>query len=53
MYGHLEVNKKWHTWTLMRRLSGLFFYPWICFGDFNEIQNLNEKNWGGGGVIRR
>lgn len=21
----------------------MFFYPLICFGDFNEILNLNEK----------
>lgn len=33
----------------MRRLLGLFSYPWICFEYFNEILNLNEKIEGGGG----
>ena len=37
------INAKRHTWTLLRRLAGLFNYPWLCFGDFNEILNLNEK----------
>lgn len=46
IYGHLEVGQKHHTWTLLRRLVGLFAYPWICCGDFNEILNLNEKTGG-------
>lgn len=37
VYGHLEANKKYHTWTLLKRLVGLFSYLWYCFGDFNEI----------------
>lgn len=43
IYGHPEVGQKRHTWTLLKRLAGLFTYPWICFGDFNEILNPNEK----------
>lgn len=35
--------QKQHTWTLLRSLAGLFNYPWLCFGDFNKILNLNEK----------
>lgn len=27
VYGHLETNKKHHTWTLLERLAGIFFYP--------------------------
>lgn len=30
----------------MRRLTGLSLKPWLCFGDFNEILNLNEKSDG-------
>ncbi|KAL9431945.1 hypothetical protein AB3S75_027034 [Citrus x aurantiifolia] len=43
IYDHLESRQKWHTWMLLRRLASLFNYPWLCFGDFNEILNLNEK----------
>ena len=46
IYRHPEVNQKPHTWTLMRRLSGLFSYPWIYCGDFNEILNLAEQMGG-------
>ena len=46
IYGHPEVGQKRHTWTLLRRQVGLFTYPWICYGDFNEILNLNEKTGG-------
>lgn len=43
IYGHPEVGQKRYTWILLRRLSSLFSYPWICFRDFNEMLNLNEK----------
>lgn len=43
IYGHLEMGQKKHTWTLLRRLAGLFDAPLICFGDFNEILYLSEK----------
>ncbi|KAH9657474.1 putative reverse transcriptase/RNA-dependent DNA polymerase [Citrus sinensis] len=46
IYGHPAVNQKRHIWTLMRSLSGLFSYLWICCGDFNEILNLVEKTGG-------
>lgn len=39
VYGHLETNQKKHTWTLLRRLSGLFSLPWLCFEDLKEILN--------------
>lgn len=26
IYGHLEAGQKQHTWTLLRRLTGLFSY---------------------------
>ena len=43
VYGHPENSQKQHTWTLLRRLAGLFTLPWLCFGDFNEILDLKEK----------
>lgn len=49
VYGHPKANEKKHTWTLLRRLAGLSSLPWLCFGDFNEILNPNEKI---GGVNR-
>ena len=46
IYGHPETDKKRHTWTLLRRLAGLSSTTWLCFGDFNEILHLHEKNEG-------
>ncbi|KAL9462155.1 hypothetical protein AB3S75_000204 [Citrus x aurantiifolia] len=46
IYGHPEANQKKQTWTLLRRLVGLSSSSWLCFGDFNEIMHLNEKNGG-------
>lgn len=43
MHGHPKANKKKNTWTILRRLLGFFFLPWLCFGDFNEILNFNKK----------
>ncbi|KAH9723191.1 reverse transcriptase domain-containing protein [Citrus sinensis] len=46
IYGHPELSQKHNTWTLMKRLASLFSYPWCCFGDFNEIMHMHEKNGG-------
>lgn len=43
IYGHPESDQKKHTWTLLRRLATLSSLSWLCFGDFNEVLNLNEK----------
>lgn len=43
VYGHPEGSQKRHTWTLPRRLTGLFSFPWLYFEDFNEILDLREK----------
>ncbi|KAH9650223.1 putative reverse transcriptase/RNA-dependent DNA polymerase [Citrus sinensis] len=53
VYGHPEAHKKQHTWTLLRRLSGLSSKPWLCFGDFNEILRLDEKSEGNDKSFRR
>ena len=52
VYGHPKTQQKKHTWTLLRRLTGLSSKPWLCFGDFNEILSLNEKNEGNEKNIR-
>lgn len=44
VYGHPEMSQKKHTGTLLRRLVGLSCSPWVCFGNFNEILHLDEKN---------
>lgn len=46
VYGYPEMSQKKHTWTLLRRLTGLSSSPWLCFGDFNKILHLDEKTGG-------
>lgn len=46
VYGHLKAKKKHHTWTLLKRLADLSFYPWCYFVDFNEILHCHEKSGG-------
>ena len=46
VYGHPEMGQKKHTWTLLKRLAGLSFSPWLCFGDFNEVLHPGEKRGG-------
>lgn len=43
VYGHPESDQKKFTWELLRRLDTLSSLQWLCFGDFNEVLNLNEK----------
>lgn len=43
VYAHLESDQKRFTWDLLRRLAAISSLPWLCFGDFNEVLNLNEK----------
>jgi hypothetical protein len=42
-YGHPEKAQRIHSWTLVRRLAGMSTLPWVCMGDFNEIQFDREK----------
>ena len=43
VYGHPKSDQKKFTWELLRRLNTLSSLQWLCFGDFNEVLNLNEK----------
>lgn len=40
------MQQKKHTLTLFKRLVGLSSYPWLCFGDFNEILYTHENTNG-------
>lgn len=46
IYGHPEASQKHNTWTLFQRLANLSSLSWCCFGDFNEVMHLHEKNGG-------
>ena len=46
VYDHQDTRQRKHTWTLLRRLSGLSSTPWLCFGDFNKILHPYEKSGG-------
>lgn len=53
VYGHSESDQKRHTWELLRRLAALSSLPLLCFGDFNEVLDLNEKSRAPGGGDKR
>lgn len=46
VYSNPDMRQRKHTWTLLRRLSGLSSTPWLCFSDFNEILHPYEKSGG-------
>ncbi|KAK3206991.1 hypothetical protein Dsin_021037 [Dipteronia sinensis] len=45
-YGHSDLNQRRHSWTLLRRLSGMYNLPWVCMGDINEVFWDQEKSGG-------
>ncbi|KAK2658929.1 hypothetical protein Ddye_005462 [Dipteronia dyeriana] len=42
-YGDPDRTQRRLTWTLLSRLAGMSYLPWVCMGDFNEICFDNEK----------
>lgn len=52
VYGHPVAGQKYHTWTLLKRLTSFSSLPWLCFGDFNEILLPNEKKGGNNREIK-
>jgi hypothetical protein len=35
-YGEPGRDKRYLSWTLLRRLANALSYPWLCMGDYNE-----------------
>ena len=46
VYGKSRVHERYKMWNLLRRIKSLLKYPWLMFGDFNELAGL-------GAVARR
>ncbi|KAK2652653.1 hypothetical protein Ddye_012509 [Dipteronia dyeriana] len=50
-YGNPVQAQRLNSWTLLRRLSGLYNMPWVVLRDFNEIMcdsgkvGGSNKNW--------
>ncbi|KAA3466257.1 reverse transcriptase [Gossypium australe] len=45
-YGSPYANGRIDSWNELRRLSTLFYLPWLVCGDFNEILYASEKKGG-------
>ncbi|KAK1577933.1 hypothetical protein Q3G72_026109 [Acer saccharum] len=45
-YRHPEAAQRHHSWSLLKRLSGMSSLPWMCVGDFNEVLVDSEKDGG-------
>lgn len=45
-YGESPSNKRRITWKLLHLLNNQLNLPWLCVGDFNEIQYNHEKKGG-------
>ncbi|CAL1383060.1 unnamed protein product [Linum trigynum] len=46
IYGWPEGRDKWQTWDMIRQLSDQWDGPWLCGGDFNQVQSADEKKGG-------
>ena len=42
-YGHPNASKRHTSWKLLEILKEQCDMPWVVFGDFNEITQLDEK----------
>ncbi|KAK2664364.1 hypothetical protein Ddye_002938 [Dipteronia dyeriana] len=42
-YGHPDRSLRAQSWILLRQLAGMYNLPWVCMGNFNEIQCDSEK----------
>ncbi|KAI9186314.1 hypothetical protein LWI28_016120 [Acer negundo] len=36
-------NQRVHSWSLLRRLAGMYSLPWVCMRDFNEVFSSSKK----------
>lgn len=45
-YGNPEVHRGKELWDLLKALNKKVNFPWLCFGDFNEIVSMEEKMGG-------
>ena len=48
-YGEPDTSKRSEGWAMLRMLSSKPKMPWCCFGDFNELLQIQDKQ---GGVPR-
>ncbi|XP_075665007.1 uncharacterized protein LOC142634593 [Castanea sativa] len=48
-YGEPEASRRSEGWNMLRMLSSKPKFPWCCFGDFNELLEVQDKR---GGVPR-
>jgi hypothetical protein len=46
VYGEPKWEDKYKTWDLLRSLKPNHNWPWLVFGDFNEILFSHEKDRG-------
>jgi hypothetical protein len=46
-YGQRDVTKRHEAWVLLKHLASFAPHPWVCIGDFNEIEIVvQSKKWG-------
>ena len=45
-YGEPDTSRRTKGWNMLRMLNSKPKLPWCCFGDFNELLEVKEKNGG-------
>ena len=46
IYALAPINQKAHFWEYLLELNNVIDSPWCLIGDFNELENFNEKRGG-------
>ena len=45
-YGNPDSNYRFHSWNLLKRLTGMSSLPWVCLSNFNKVLDISEKMGG-------
>ncbi|KAG2627843.1 hypothetical protein PVAP13_3KG264155 [Panicum virgatum] len=42
VYGEAQTSERFKTWNMLKFIKSSSALPWLCIGDFNEVQHRSE-----------